>query len=221
MRHLDRLATLLRERLAELGRTEWAREECERLSNVKYTRPDSATAFLSVKGSRGLDGNGLAVLQSLHGFREREAVRRDRPPFKVFSNAVMVALASNPDCDLPTVKGLGRYGYGRGAAGIRKALQRGLNAPSVERPRASAAGGPRVGRAERRDARERLRALKQWRLEHARRLQVDPAIVWPAASLERISLHPDEFDNEMRSNDIRRWQLRQFGKSLSSFLRNH
>ena len=135
VRHLHPLAALLRESLDELGRTEWVREECERLANVKYVPPDVEAAFLTVKGSRDLDGRGLAILRSLHGFREREARNRDRPPFKVFSNAAMVTLAASHDCDLSEVKGLGRYAYGRRASNVRKAIQDGLAAEPVRRPR--------------------------------------------------------------------------------------
>ena len=56
VRHLHRLASILLEQLDELGRTDWVREECERLANVKYVPPDVEVAFLNVKGSRDLDG---------------------------------------------------------------------------------------------------------------------------------------------------------------------
>ena len=73
--HLDRLTTFLYERLDKLGRTEWVKEECQRLEGIRYVAPDAEWRFLSVKGSRDLDGQGLAVLRSLHAFREKEALR--------------------------------------------------------------------------------------------------------------------------------------------------
>ena len=218
VRHLDRLATLLRERLDGLGRTEWVREECERLANVRFTPPDTKAGFLSVKGSRALDAHGLAVLKSLHSFREQEALRRDRPPFKIFSDAVMLTLAANPRADLAQVKGIGRYRYGRSASGVRKALRQGLRAHPVERPSPSAPRRPPVTGKQREAARKRLRLLKQWRQEHADSLRIAPALVWQAASLERLSLHPCEFDDEIQADAIRRWQRNEFADSLSSVI---
>ena len=218
VRHLDHLATMLRERLDELGRVKWVNEECERLANVRYAPPDSENAFFSVKGSRDLDGKGLAILRSLHSFREREAIRRDRPPFKIFSNATMLELAAHPQSDLAQVRGIGRYRYGRAASGIRKALREGLNTVAIERPRSSAGVRPRVGVRERKAARKRLRLLKEWRLEHAEHFGIDPAIIWPAASLERLSVSPCDAGAEIRNESVRRWQRQEFGESLTAFI---
>ena len=100
------------------------REECERLAETRHQPVDTEWAFLSTKGSHILDGRGLALLRSLHRFREREAVRRDRPPFKVMSDAVLVGLAASPESDLETVKGLGRYGRPPASKSLRAAITR-------------------------------------------------------------------------------------------------
>ena len=81
--HLAALRDELAANLAKLSRLEWVQEECERLSRVRSQPPDPDWAFLSVKGRSGLDPRGLAVLRSLHRFREQEALRRNTPPFKI------------------------------------------------------------------------------------------------------------------------------------------
>ena len=217
VRHLNRLAALLRENLDELGRTEWVKEECERLSNVRYAPPNSENAFLSVKGSKGLDGRGLAILRSLHSFREREAIRRDRPPFKIFSNATMLALAASPQSDLRAVKGIGRYAFGRDASNLRNSLRRGMDAPPVERherQKLVSSGRARISAKERQTARKRLGVLKRWRAEQARNLGLSAGMVWSAASLERIAHDNARFDDEMASSSVRKWQRREFAPSL-------
>ena len=215
VRYLHRLAAMLRERLDELGRTGWVTEECERLANVKYVPPDIDAAFLTVKGSRDLDGRGLAILRSLHGFREREARNRDRPPFKIFSDAAMVTLAANQNCDPSEVKGIGRYAYGRRASAVRKAIRQGLESDPVRRPRNRREDRPRIGTGERKAARERLRSLKQWRLELASTLDLDPGLLWPARSLERIAVNPCNIESELRDSSVRRWQCEEFAAQLS------
>ena len=221
--HLERLAGLLRERLDALGRREWVDEECERLANARHTAHDAETGFLDVKGSKALDGKGLAVLRALYMFREREALRRDRPPFKVFSDAAMVELAANPRADVARVKGIGRYGRGREGAGVRRALRQGLAAAPVKRmPRKSdddAAGEgkrARLGAGERGLARERLKSLKDWRLARAKRLGLHAGLVWPAASLERLALRPRELRAELAGDGVRRWQRAELGESLAA-----
>jgi len=218
VRYLHRLASILRERLEELDRTGWVKEECERLTNVRFVPLDVDAAFLTVKGSRDLNGRELAILRSLHGFREREARNRDRPPFKIFSDAAMVSLAASQDCDLSEVKGLGRYAYGRRASGVRKAIRQGLEVEPVTRPRKKREDRPRIGTGERKVVRERLRLLKRWRLDLALALDLDPGLLWPARSLERISADPCHIKFELHDSSVRRWQREQFAASLSEFV---
>lgn len=220
VRHLIPLSEHLRQEIGKLGRTDWVKEECERLAKVRYTAPDTEHAYLSIKGVKNLDGRGLAILRSLHGFREEEAIRRDRPPFKIFSNDVMLALAENPSLDLAKLKGVGRYAHGRNASGMRKALKRGVNARPVERSRSPVPAGRRLSSSERNAARKRLRLLKQWRMGQACNLAMDVGLVWPIASLERLSLNPNSLDGEILQGDVRRWQFQQFRESLSALLQN-
>lgn len=209
--HLDRLATLLYERLDKLGRTEWVKEECRRLEGIRYVAPDAEWRFLSVKGSRDLDGRGLAVLRSLHAYRETEAVRCDRPPFRIFSDAAMVELAANPYSDPARVTGLGRYGDGRLSLGVRHAVQVGIRAGPVQRPRRRSAGF--------RENRTKLRLLKDWRAGEANRLKLSAFLLWPTASLARLSTTwTDGLDGEMESEDVRRWQRQEFGEALWMFM---
>ena len=212
--HLARLREVLHGKLRKLGRTGWVEEETERLAAVRHSEPDPEWGFLSIKGSRDLDGRGLAVLRSLHDFRESEARRRDRPPFKVLSDAVLVALAAEPGSDLMRVKGIGPYAYRRNSSGLRSAIREGLGSAPVKRPRPLPSGRPRLSRADREAAAKRLRLLKQWRLEHAGRLKLDPGLLWPAPSLERLSVEPGDFDGEAKSDEVRQWQRRELGQSL-------
>ena len=75
-----RCGDALAERLAALGRREWAAEEFARLEQVRHQTPDPNRALFSFKEGRGLDGRGLAVLRSLLEMREAEARRIGRPP---------------------------------------------------------------------------------------------------------------------------------------------
>ena len=219
VRHLVRLRMLLHDRLDSLGRTEWVREETERLAAVRHSAPDAEWRFLSVRGSAALDGRGLAVQRALHGFREKEALRLDRPPFKVFSDTVLIALASEPHSDISKVKGIGRYGRRPGSLGVRRAIREGLEAPPVRRPPRASSGRERTSARERKEARRRLRLLKDWRLEQARRLGLDQGLVWPAASLERLSIGQTSLGDELEGDEVRRWQRRELGESLRAFMR--
>ena len=214
--HLMNLRDLLGKQLAEKGRTEWAAEECVRLSGVRFNVQDPELAFLSVKNSKGLDGKALAILRSMHAYRISEALRRDVPPFKVVSDAVLVDLAEDPIQELAKVKGIGPYGRGGLARGVKDAITEGLEAPPVNRP--PRATGVRMTASHRARAKDRLTRLKAWRIEQGKALELDPALLWPAASLERLSRDHGDLDEEYDSPEVRKWQAREFGEPLRLLL---
>jgi ribonuclease D len=65
---------------------------------------------------------------------------------------------------------------------------------------------------------ERLKRLKVWRTSISASLSLDPSLIWPTVSLERISMAPNTLDIELKSGDIRHWQREHFASSLSVLL---
>jgi ribonuclease D len=207
VRHLLPLREALQERLRKLGRTEWVAEECSRLEQVRYAPPDIETAFLSLKGTRELDGHGLAVLRSLFNFRDREARRQHKPPYYVLPEEVMVFLAGNPRASFSRVPGASEASLRRLGTGLEQALREGENAPPVQRPSyvVERPGEQEIGR---------LNRLKIWRKSLGSELSLDPALLWPMASLERLAKNPGTLESEIQSELVRKWQRDAFHESL-------
>ncbi|MBI4330754.1 MAG: HRDC domain-containing protein [Chloroflexi bacterium] len=212
VRNLFALRDTLDQRLQRLGRTEWVAEECARLEEVRYSPPDPETAYLSVKGARDLDGRGLAILRRLFLFREEEARRRHRPPFFVIPDNALISLVTSPTAALSEVPGLGQPGLQRFGHGLQQALREGLAAPPIRRPRPATDG--RMSR----EQVQRLGRLKAWRLSLGDTLSLDPPLLWPTASLERLARAPDTLDSELTSAEIRRWQRDRFPATLRAYL---
>ncbi len=216
VRYLFELRDALGSRLRELGREEWVREECRRLSQIRYEPPDPELSVFNVKGSRNLDGRGLAILKALVDYREDHAVRLGRPHFRVIPDMALVTLAEKPDSDLSRVRGLGKFARGSLARGIRKAISEGKSAKPPKRP--TSPRQPRIPRGEREGISSRLSKLKQWRIGHGKHLSLDPALLWPMKSLQRIARSPDKLESELRDPEVRQWQREEFGKSLRRVL---
>ncbi len=212
--HLGALRDGLDERLGSLGRRAWAAEESERLSEVRYTAPDPETAFLSVKGAGRLDGRGLAVLRSLYEMREAEARRRNLPQAYVLSAEAMLHLAAHPDGGLEEVPRMGPATVRRLGDAIRRSVRAGQGARPYVRPRPQVPPLPRPTSAES----KRLARLKAWRQAQGKRLALDPALLWPARSLDRLARAPGTLDAELRAPEVRRWQAAEFGASLRELL---
>jgi ribonuclease D len=210
------LADTLAGRLAALGRVDWAAEECERLEQVRYVPPEPPEkAFLATPGARDLPPQGLAVLRELVVFRDEEALRIGRPPHHVMSNAALVTLAANPKADVNQVGGMGRRTLsGEVRQRLLAAISRGLRSEPVPWPRRA---GENAWTPE---ARRRLTRLKQWRTREAERLDLDPGVIWPAAHLDQVALHPDRALEDLDKGEppwVRRWQWQVLGPSLAHF----
>ena len=216
--HLIPLAHKQRALLEESGRFAWVLEEFARLEGIGRAAAElPAPDFLRVKGSDRLDAQQLAVLRELFNLREAEAQRMDQPPYRVMGNDVLLHLAQAPFTPLEDVPGLSprlarRLG-GKMQAGIRAAMR----GPGFQRP-------PRPRRAPpSRVAQARQQKLKQWRSEKGTALALDPALIWPAASLDRLAHDPDSWETELAETgavEVRAWQRGEFAGELEAFLRD-
>ena len=215
--YLLQVRDALSARLKTLSRLSWAKEEFERLENIRDFPRDPELSFRSIKGSHELDGRGLAVLRSLFQFREREAERLDLPRFKVIPNNVILNLASDPRTRLWTVKGLGKYARRPASRGLRTAIEKGMKSQPFT-PEKKVPGEETMDPEDREISRVRLRSLKAWRRELAAELQVNPGVVWPAVSLGRLARNPSQLQAELVSPEVRNWQVREFADKLAGHL---
>ena len=211
VRHLLALRETLDQRLQSLERTAWVSEECARLEEVRYTAPDLETAYLSAKGAQNLNGRCLAIFRSLFLFREEEARRQHRPPFFIMPDATLISLATSPTTALSEVPGLGQAGLQRYGRGLLQAIRDGLAAPPIYRL-------PVTAECLSHEQIQRLSRLKDWRASLGATLSLDPSLLWPTASLERLARAPDTLGVELISSNIRRWQRDRFASSLHAYL---
>ncbi len=220
VRHLLALRDFLDKQLQELGRISWVTEECARFEELRYEPWDLETAFLSLKGANKLDGSSLAILKSLYLFREKEALKQNRPPYYVIPHNTLIYLATNPEADLSKTPGLGKTGLKRFGQDLQEALEKGLAAAPIYRPSRATTGELSEEELQslkltRDEQDQRLKHLKAWRISIGTLLSLDPSLVWPRVSLERLSRDPDTLEVEFASSDIRRWQREQFASSLN------
>ena len=216
VRYLPELARDLQRHLAIARRLDWVMEECRRLEQVRHAPPDPPeVVMLRIKGSSRLGPRGLAVLKELFIFRGEEARRMDCPPFRVLSNEALLILADSPGLELQKVRGLPSGIARRAGHRIREAIQRGRCGPGVDRP-----SQPENNPWEP-EAQARLQLLKRWRLRQADSLDLNPALVWPASSLERLAFRwngsaADSPDNG--AEEVRSWQRLEFSQELRQAL---
>ena len=206
--HLPAIHRALERRLLGLGRISWVNEECSRLEQIRATRQDPDAAFLSAKGIGKLDGQARAVFRRLHALREDEARRRNRPPFYILSNEIMVQLASNAKADISKIPQLRRAANSPFGRQLRSALIEGRADPPLKIPRRIREEALTPFES------ERLRRLKDWRNSEAKSLGIEPSLIWPMISLDKLARSKGSLRDEIQSPEVRDWQRKQFQDSL-------
>jgi ribonuclease D len=128
----------LSERLEELDRLEWAREEFARLTvNATGETADGpvvAEKWRKLRGLGTLDRRRLAVVRELHAWREETAARTNRPARSICRDDLIVEIARrNPQRprDLQVIRGLPH----RDLEAVMRTVDRGRALPLEHCPR--------------------------------------------------------------------------------------
>jgi ribonuclease D len=213
--HLIPLREKLLEALRAKGRDLWVEEECAAVAAMpapeRVTDPD---AYMKLKGAKDLDGRGLAVLRELANMRETLATKADRPPFMIMGNEVLVALAALKPGDaaaILTVKGCTANVVRRAGEAILAAVERGMAVPDAELPVRRPNPRPRISGAVQR----RSEALRAWRVEAAKRVELDAGVIFPQRLIDRLAQDPPRDVNALAQVEgVGRWRAELFGAEL-------
>jgi ribonuclease D len=180
---LLRLRNHFAERMEEEGCMEEAREIFANACRVKaMDRTFDPNDFWSIPQARKLPPHALSILRSLFIFRDREAKRRDVPPFKVLSNKMLLALAqANPVSmeEMKAVSALPRKIAERLGDRLLKTIEEGQRSSVPRRPKRVNNNAP--------DASDRFRALSSWRKEAARERGVESDVIMTRGTMWEIA----------------------------------
>lgn len=191
--YLFDLRDLLERELREKGRLDFALEDFRRACLFDESKlrvnGDAWSRFASRKD---LSLRELTILAQLCKWRDREAERLNRPPYKVVMDDVFIALAKRPPekkVDL-SAAGLSEKQIRLWGDSVLEAVRIGTAAPLVQRKQ-----------AERRDdaTLRRLEKLKAWRKRIGADMQVESDVILPKPYLTILAENPPRSLEELRS----------------------
>ena len=217
-RHLLALRDILSAELERLGRLAWAEEEFGWMAQARWDPEDTEPGWLRLKGAKLLKPRELAVLRAVYEWRDGEARRLDRAPFRILNNEPILTMAKAPPTAMEALRkvpGIGGEQTERRGPAILAAIAEALALPD--------AALPRLARPERRasdpayDA--RLERLKAARNQLAASYPLPPGILCPNGTLEAIArLAPRSLEQLALVPVLRRWQLKEIGPALLAAL---
>jgi ribonuclease D len=196
VRYLKPLADILRAQLREKGRLAWHQETCARLiAECTQIRPADSDVVWRVKGSHQLEPPALGVLRELWYWREKEAIRANKPPYFILAPETMVQVSMAAVESQSLKEKLPRHLSPQRREGILKAIARGL---ASEKPLRLVRPSPyRQTDAEKR----RMNQLEKRRNRHAAALGLDPALIASRAMLVLLAK-----DCAAHQGDLMQWQ---------------
>jgi ribonuclease D len=217
-RHLAELRDIMRSRLIELGRLSWAEEEFVVMEGARWDTEDSEPGWLRLKGAKLLKPRELAVLRSLHQWRDEQARRLDRAAFRILNNEPILAMAKAPPRDLEALKripGIGPDQAERRGRQLLAVVEEALALPDGQLPRLERP--PRRAADPALDA--RLERLKLARNRLAARYPLQPGVLCPNGTLEAIARANPKTPEELATiPSLRRWQAAEIGADLLAAL---
>jgi ribonuclease D len=217
---LPELRRTLLEQAGEVGRLEMLEEEFELLQHREWTgRPFSADDCMKVKGARGLDDLGRKILRAVYTVREGKAEAKNRPPFKVWGNDVLITVSKDAPTDIDALKkslGPNHHVVRRYAEEIVAAVLRGIDdetAPPAP-PKSRGPRNPHLPPLSREDEALVLK-LKNWRNRTSKEAELGPGMIVNNSIISQVAaVKPTTVSDLEAIKDMRRWQRVEFGETL-------
>ena len=215
-RYLIPLRDILSAELAAAHRMEEAGEEFSRLARLG-ARSDAngygPPGFWRINGARELAPRQAAVLKELYAYRDQQAQRADRPPFKIMSDETLLEIARRCPRRAEGLKGLKGMTAGqvkRHAPGLLKAVQRGLAAAHLRPPDLE---------READEVRERYDRLHQWRKQKAKARGVESDVILPREALWELARRiPHTLDELLQVEHLGPWRRETYGAEILKVL---
>ncbi len=211
--YLVDLMEIMQQELREKKLEGLAEEDFTRISKVNGSaaEPDE-DAFWKITGAHYLDPSQAAVLKELAAFRDKEARRRDQPPFKVFHNKMLLQIAENrpQSSDELMEAGVSNKMVKRYGSELLTAVKAGIQSEPVYPPKI---------RKYDKELKSRIDAMKVWRKKTASEFKVESDVILPremvCAIAEKMPTNLDELSKLMYCFP---WRYKHFGSSILSVI---
>jgi ribonuclease D len=187
--YLFDLRDALEKELIALDRLHFALEDFSRACRTEEQKP-AIESWERFSGRKDLSLRELTILSYLCKWRDLEAQKLDRPPYKVVVDEVLIALSKNPPeqrVDL-SAAGLSEKQIKLWGEAVLNAIQEGTTAPTVNRKQVERKNDAVL---------RRLEKLKLWRKNLGLEMKVESDIILPKPYLSLLAENPPDSLDEL------------------------
>lgn len=173
--------------------------------------PDS---FWALKGARKLSPQQQAILKELHIYRNEQAMRRNQPLFKIFSNKTLVELATkmpSRPTHLRSIHGMSSGQVRRYGSPLLAIIKKGKQLPPPARPKRK--------KRPPEDVMQRFDKLHQWRKESAQERGVESDVIISREALWSMAKEFPQTVAELAQIDlVGQWRCDNYGSEILQLL---
>jgi ribonuclease D len=213
--YLLALREILERELDEAGRSEEADEAFHQLAALDAsTHMVNERTFWQMKASHLVEVQQTPVLQALWEWRESEAQRVNRPPFKIVGDDTLVAIAEARPMTVTDLRTVARFGgsvANRYGPEILRAVEEGSQRPIPRQPKAAARPESLLAPEDQ----VRYERLRRWRTATAEDRGVKPEIVFSNETLlEIVNRSPRTHEDLLTIRGIGPWKADAYGEQI-------
>jgi ribonuclease D len=162
----------------------WLQEELELLNNPEnYNGLSPDKRYLKIRGTKSLDGTGLAVLRELALWRERTAQKLNRPRGHILKDSILIDLSRKQPTTADQLLGIPSLSarvIDRWGTTVLNAIKAGLSCPEEHRPLAEESG-----RLNKKNA-QLLDRLNEFIQLKSKVQGIDPILIGNSAELKQL-----------------------------------
>lgn len=218
--HLIPLAEILMRELRQKDRLSWVEEECQYLSRVRPASNTGEPLFKRFKGAGRLDRQRLNTLEALLQLRDQIASQKDRPVFKILGNQALMRIArAQPTSrrQLARLNAISPKQTQMYADAIIQNVKQAMRTPPQKYPSFPLKKGPSISLHTHR----RIDALKLWRDQKARRLELDPSLICNKALITAIAQERIDAPHDLNTIEMmHQWRIDAFGDEITQILKS-
>lgn len=189
-------------------------------ANALAERTEEERTVWQMKGIFEIEPADRAVVEALWQWREQEAQRRDRPPFKIMNDEVLIRLAQHKPRQSTDLRAVGRLSDQQAAqysGALLAAISTGLQRPIPQPPKAP----PRPEWQLDRPTTRRYDALRAWRSQVAEARDVTPDVIMTNETLLAVAqCQPRSESDLLALPELSPWQVQTYGADLLAVTRN-
>jgi ribonuclease D len=212
--YLLRLRDKLGEELAAGGHSEESADIFLAQTRVRLPDTDFDTeSFWSINGIDDLAPHQKGILRALNIYRDEEAHKRNRPPFKVFSNRALLGIAKNEPHsfdELHNIDNIGEWQVRRYGRQLLRLVELGGKQPPPKRKRKRRQPDAVLARYDR---------LRQWRKQRADTRKVaSDVIISREAMWDLAAINPQDTASLSHIETMGDWQRATYGPEILAVL---